>query len=85
MEVGVIALPGFVLGCPCFKHQTGGLGTCAPPPPQVSGSFKFKPRPSGGKKKKGRSGDRRAIGAPLGAKEFYLWLLLNPALECLVV
>lgn len=48
--LGVIALAGFVLGSPCFKHQTGGLGTCAPPPPQVSGSFKFKPRPSGGRR-----------------------------------
>ena len=61
--LGVIALAGFVLGSPCFKHQTGGLGTCAPPPPQVSGSFKFKPRPSGEEEE---DGGGQVTGGQLG-------------------
>lgn len=51
---------------------------------RFQGHLNSNPDRRGKKKKKGRSGDRRAIGAPLGTKEIYLWVLLAPALECLV-
>ena len=51
---------------------------------RFQGHLNSNPDRRGKKKKKGRSGDRRAIGAPLGTKGIYLWVLLAPALECLV-